>query len=255
MNTLRTFLADDEPLAREGLRLLLAEHPHLAIVGEASDGFEATEGIRRLKPDLVFLDVQMPGLDGFSVLEDVASIHLPIVIFVTAYDAYAVRAFEVHAVDYLLKPVQAVRLRDALSRARHALLKPEREVAARHLGPLLDDVFCERAGPARAPVRRLAVRHGERFVLVKTEEIDWVEAASNYVEIHVRDRVLLHRATLSALTKELDPERFARIHRSTLVNVDRVLEIRPDPHGDFEIVLSGGKRLRMSRSYRSALLP
>lgn len=247
---IRTLLVDDEPPARAGLRVRLAGEPDIEIVGEAPDGPAAVEAILRLRPDLVFLDIQMPGMDGFDVLARAGSECLPVVVFVTAYDRYAIRAFEVHALDYLLKPYTAERLTESLERVRRELAREGGE------GPAaVAELLAAREREAGAAFSgRWAVKDGERYVLLKSDELDWIEAAANYVRFHARGRAYLLRGTLSALERTLDPARFARIHRSTIVNVDRVKEIRPEWHGDFEVILSDGRMLRMSRNYRGALL-
>lgn len=250
---IRTLLVDDEPLAREGLRTRLALERDLEIVGEAGDGPAAVAAIKRHLPDLVVLDVQMPGLDGFEVLSRVAADCLPAVIFVTAYDRYALRAFEVHAVDYLLKPLDAARLHHAVDRVRRDLA---RGPAAPSEG--LIDLLGGRGRAAGegdgAYTRRWAVREDEHFVLLRAEEVDWIEASANYVKFHARGRVYLLRGTMAALERTLDPRWFARIHRSTIVNLDRVREIRPEWHGDYDVVLATGDVLRLGRRYREGLL-
>ena len=246
-------IADDEALARDGVRLRLRDAADLEIVGEAGDGPEAAKRIRALKPDLLFLDIQMPGFDGFEVLRRVAPVHLPAVIFATAYDRYALRAFETHAVDYLLKPFGNARFAEALQWARHTLGREEAlEAAHRRTVGIIEP------GPPSASaggyVRRLTVKDGRRFLLLKTDEIDWIEAASNYVELHARGRSYLIRTTLTELHETLDPTVFARIHRSTVVNLDRVKEITLGDAGDFVVWLHDGSSLRLSRGYRDRLL-
>jgi len=248
---IRTLIVDDEPLAREGLRVRLGLEPDIALVGEAGDGPGAIALIRKEMPDLVLLDVQMPGMDGFEVLAQVAEDCLPAVIFVTAHDRYALRAFEVHAVDYLLKPLDAARLRQAVDRVRRA-------VAMGQPAPTdgLVNLLASREGrpPEAGHARRWAVREGEHFVLLRAEEVDWIEAAANYVRFHARGKVFLLRGTMAALEQSLDPKRFARIHRSTIVNLDRVREIRPEWHGDYDVLLTTGDVVRLGRRYRETLL-
>lgn len=275
---MRVAIVDDEPLARDGLRLWLATEPDVEIVGEACDGHEAVRTISETRPDLVFLDVQMPGLGGFQVLDAVASEHLPLVVFVTAYDAHALRAFEVHALDYLLKPIAETRFREALRRARAALVGADEADARDRLAGALDALAPARtdgparsapathaapptpatlpiADPAAAPIRRLAVRDGDRYVILRAEEVDWIGSAANYAELHARGATFLLRISLASLEARLDPNAFARIHRSTIVNVDRIKEIVPEWHGDFDVVLRDGTRLRLSRTFRDRLLP
>ena len=278
---IRVLVVDDEPLAREGIKVRLEREADMEVVGEAADGPEAVAAITTLHPDLVFLDVQMPGMDGFEVVERVAGVHLPVIVFATAYDEYALRAFEVHALDYLLKPVTARRFEEALRRARTEVGRGMERETHRRLVELLDawrsaatvsaathalppEPPQQQQPPPPAPqalhgggayLTRLVVRDGERFLLLRAEEIDWVESAANYVRLHARGTSYLVRATMAELERRLDPSRFTRIHRSTIVNTDRIREIRPEWHGDFDVVLTTGKALRLSRSYRDRLLP
>jgi two-component system LytT family response regulator len=196
----------------------------------------------------------MPGIDGFEVLARASGAHLPLVVFVTAFDRYALRAFEVHAIDYLLKPVSAQRLEVALERVRRELLRDGQAERAK-LATLVDTREREQAGlTAPAPhVGRWAVKQRDRYLLLRAEDVDWIESAANYVRFHARGGAYLMRGTLAGLEHSLDPSRFVRIHRSTIVNVDRVREIRPEWHGDFEVVLATGQKLRMSRNFRGLL--
>jgi two-component system LytT family response regulator len=250
---IRAMIVDDEPLAREGLRVRLAREADVTVVGEAIDGVAAIEAIVALTPDLVFLDVQMPGLGGFDVLERVSESHLPIVIFITAYDRYAIKAFDVHALDYLLKPFTDVRFGQALERARRALANEGERDADQRLAALL----ATRAGPAtpaKTYLTRLPVKDRDRYLLLRIEDVHWIEAAQNYVQIHARRGTFLVRGTMADLEAQLDPTHFARIHRSTLVNLDRIREIRPGWHGDFDVVLEDDTALKLSRHYRDRLL-
>lgn len=256
---IRTLVVDDEPLARQGLRLRLRKHDDVDVVGEAADGPAAVEAIRALRPDLVLLDVQMPGLDGFEVLDRVGADGLPMVVFVTAHDAHALRAFEVHAVDYLLKPFSEERLAEALRRAREELARTQEFPERRRLGELLGALELMKAGqpPEGRPAytKRFTVRDRDRILLVRTDELEAVEAAGNYVQLVARGGRFLLRATLAEVEAQLDPGRFARIHRSTIVNIDHVREIRPEPHGDADVVMGNGATYRLSRAYRGRLLP
>jgi two-component system LytT family response regulator len=256
---IRTLIVDDEPLAREGLRVRLRKHSDVEIVGEAADGAEAVEAIRTLLPDLVFLDVQMPGLDGFQVLERISRECLPMVVFVTAHDVHAIRAFEIHAIDYLLKPLADERLTESVRRAREELARTEGFPERRRLTALIDGLEAERAAPRPSgePVypRRFTVRDRDRILLVRADEVEAVLAAGNYVELVTRRGKYLLRATLAEMERELDPARFARIHRSTIISIDHVKEIRPDPHGDCDVLLESGAVYRLSRAYRQRLLP
>ena len=255
---IRTLLVDDEPLAREGLRVRLGVVNDVEIVGEAGDGPEAVEQLLALRPDLVFLDVQMPGIDGFGVLERVAADHLPLVIFVTAFDEFALRAFEVNAIDYLLKPIAGTRLEESLARVRRELGTEGSGGTRERVVRLLDTVRSEsEPGPPAGPTLRgrFLVREGDRYLVIKAGEITWITAAGNYVELHLGARSVLLRMTLSELERQLDPGRFARIHRSTIVALDEIREIVPEWHGDSEVILRSGQVLRMSRKYRGRLLP
>lgn len=247
--TLRILIVDDEELARQRIRRLLAREEEVEVIGEACDGHHAVESIRSLEPDLVFLDVQMPEVDGFAVLERLRPDPPPAVVFVTAHDDYAVRAFEVHAVDYLRKPFDAIRFKEAFSRARRRLAGAEVEERARKLDALLAQV---EAQPPRSR-QRLMVRSDGRLYFVRIDDIDWVEAAGNYVKLHVGRDTHLMRETMSGIEKMLDPSRFLRIHRSAIVNLDRVREMQPWFSGEYTVILRDGTQLRLSRVYRDRL--
>jgi two-component system, LytTR family, response regulator len=245
---IRAIIVDDEPLAREGLRLHLQDVEDVEIVGEASDGEEAVSLIDVVKPDLMFLDVQMPGLDGFGVLEAIGPAQMPATIFTTAYDEFAVRAFDASAVDYLLKPYDAPRFATALERARAQVQSRRRVQMDDRLGSLLQELR------VRAQyVERLVVRAGGRIVILRVAEIDWIEAASNYVRIHAGGRDFLLRETMTALESKLSPVEFVRIHRSTMVRIDRIRELEPLFQGDYVVILTDGTRLTSSRGYRERL--
>jgi two-component system LytT family response regulator len=231
---IRALIADDEPLARKKIRGLLAREPDVEVAGECGSGLEAVKLIRELDPNLVFLDIEMPELDGLSVLEGLDSRAAPAVIFVTAYDQYAVRAFDVQALDYLLKPIDRRRFQTALERARDHLGKSDR-------------------GPASTPLARLLVRSGDRTRVLKVDDIDWVESADNYVKIQALGQTHFLRETLAHVRARLDPARFVRIHRSTVVNVDRIQSLYPLFHGDQMVVLHDGTELPLSRRYRHEL--
>jgi two-component system LytT family response regulator len=250
---IRALIVDDEPLARDGIRLMLRGIQDVEIVGEAGDGLAAVRAIGALRPDVVLLDVQMPGLSGFDVVEQSGATHLPLIVFVTAYDEHALRAFEVHAFDYLLKPVNRDRLADAMARVRADLARgaPGRD-------RVLDVISDARQGAAFAApppyTVRFTVRDRDRYVLVRAADIDWIEAAANYVRINTRGQSFLLRMTLAEMERRLNPGDFTRIHRSTIVNMARIKEIRPDAHGDYDVVLGDGRSLKMSRSFRERLL-
>jgi two-component system LytT family response regulator len=249
----RALIVDDEPLARETLRGLLRRDGSVVVAGECGTGAAAVEAIRRERPDIVFLDVQMPDLDGFSVLERVAGDHVPVVVFVTAWDRYAVRAFDVHAVDYLLKPFDDARFFRALRRAKRSL---EGE-GLRDRGRALLGLLEERAGAAppsaRLPFRRLVVRSGSSLVFLQPEDVDWIEAADYYVQLHVGPSVHLLRESLHSLEARLDPAEFVRIHRSAIVNLDRVQAVRAERSGQSVVVLADGTCLKLSRRRRPRL--
>lgn len=248
MPKIRTLIVDDEPLARERLRQLLAAEEDIEIVGESLTGAAAVADIADLRPDLVFLDIHMPEMDGFAVLEAIGPENAPAVVFVTAYDTHALRAFDVHALDYLVKPFDKERFQKALERGRRQIEKARSADAGQKLLALLDDVK-----KARKPADRLVIKSGGRVFFLRFDEIDWIEAAGNYVKLHVGAEDFLHRETLTSLESRLDPEQFLRIHRSTIVNVERIQEMQPAFHGDYEVILRNGVRLTMSRNYRPRL--
>lgn len=259
MKRIRAIIIDDEPLARERIRTLLREESDIEIAAECGDGRKAVAAIRRHAPDLVFLDVQMPELDGFGVLEAVGAERVPVVIFVTAYDKYALRAFDVHALDYLLKPFDRDRFHRALGRAR-AQLRGQRDSADRRLLALLDEVrgavapaSSRTSSGAPRRLERLVVKSAGRVFFLRTEEIDWIESAGNYVKMHAGRDAHLVRETMSALEAQLDPAAFVRIHRSTIVNLARIRELQPMFHGDYTVLLRDGRELTLSRNYRDRL--
>jgi two-component system LytT family response regulator len=277
MVSVQVLIVDDEALARQRVRRLLQNEPDVEVVGEAESGHEAVAMIRNLQPDLVCLDVQMPGLDGFGVLGEIEGGHVPMVLFITAYDEHAQRAFDVHAVDYVLKPVDADRFRAAFDKARK---QRANAVAAERLGELLETVrrladggAAEGRGDgvaallgggagataaAGAPANgangryasRILVKQDSRMFFVKTTEIDWIEADRNYVRLHVGKTAHTIRERISHLEETLDPRLFARIHRSTIVNLNRVREMQQWFSGDYVVILEDGTRLRLSRHYR-----
>jgi two-component system LytT family response regulator len=240
MTAIRTLIVDDEPLARERLRTLLTDRPGIAIVGECATGAEALETIRSERPQLVLLDVQMPELDGFEVLDALAPEDWPAVIFVTAYDQYALRAFDVNAIDYLLKPFDRARFERALGRAESELR--ERSGIDDRLVALIEGLRRERQRP-----QRLVVRSGGRIFFVNVAEVDWIEAAGNYVNVHVGQTTHLLRDTMKHLETQLVGARFARLHRSAMVNVDRIRELRQAADGNWEVILLDGSRLSVGR--------
>lgn len=250
---LRVCIVDDEPLARDCVRLALEGHDGVEIAAECGDGEEAAAAIMAQSPDLVFLDVQMPGVDGFGVIERVGAERMPPVVFVTAYDVHAVRAFRVHALDFLLKPFDDGQFADAMARARAHLDRLCDGDLGRRLSALLDARGDARA-PARGYATRILARHGDRLEFVPVDTVDWLEAAGNYVRVHAGARAELVRIPLARLVEHLDPSVFVRIHRSAVVNVRRVRALHPWYGGDYTAVLEDGRQLRVSRYYREALL-
>jgi two-component system, LytTR family, response regulator len=244
----RVLIVDDEPLARERLRTLLQEEPGFEIVGEAGDGTTGAESILALQPDLVFLDVQMPGADGFDVIDAVGPDKMPFVVFVTAYDRYALRAFDVHALDYLLKPFDRERFKQALTRARQQLDRNGNGEIERRLAAIVNDLR-----PTRSRTDRFVVKSGGRIFFVRTGEIDWIEAAGNYVKLHVGNDSHLIRETMNAVESKLSPELFVRIHRCHIVNIEQVRELQPWFNGEYVVFLKNGTRLTLSRGYRERL--
>jgi len=249
MEKIRVLIVDDEPLARDRVGRFLAGEPDIEIIGECADGGETVAKIRSLKPDLVFLDIQIPEMDGFEVLEAIGVDRMPSVIFVTAYDQYALRAFDVHALDYLLKPYNRERFGRALERARAELQHGETDGLDERLRALLAHLK-----PERKWLDRLLIKSSGRAFFLRTDELDWVEAEGNYVKLHAGREAHLLRETMNNFAAKLDPDRFLRIHRSTLVNVERIRELQPMFRGDYIIVLRDGTQLTLSRNYRDKLL-
>jgi two-component system LytT family response regulator len=246
----RVVIADDEPIAREGIRTQLKKQPAFEVVAECANGLEAVEAIRELAPDLVFLDVQMPELDGFGVVHAIGADRMPAVVFVTAYDAFALQAFEVSAVDYLLKPFDDERFHRAVQRATRQL--DRRSVS--DMGKQLESLTRVLTGGTK-PLERIVVRSGGRIFFLNVAEIYWIKSADNYVELHLRKESHLLRETLNALEVKLEPRTFIRIRRSAMVNVDHVKELRPGFNGEYTIVLENGCLLESSRRYRKNLAP
>ena len=248
MKKLRTVIVDDEPLARERLASLLSAEQDIEIVRQCRDGEEAVDAIDQLSPDLVFLDVQMPALNGFEVIEAVGPEKMPLVIFVTAYDQHALRAFQVRALDYLLKPFDQERFQEALQRARAHIQRDETGDLGRRLLALVKDLRRD-----QPKTDRLVVKSGGRLFFLRTDEIDWIEAAGNYVRLHVGTASHLLRETMNSIEARLDPEKFFRIHRSRIVNMERIQEMQPWLNGEYAVVLRNGTRVTLSRGYREKL--
>jgi len=245
---LRVLIADDEPLCRQRLRQFLRAEPGNELVGECINGTEAVTAIRKQAPDVVFLDVKMPELDGFDVIKSLSDIRLPAIVFVTAYDQFALRAFETHAVDYLLKPFNRVRFQTALRRVRERL---QRDLSSKDDPTLLN--LLKTIDSRHSSLERVTIRSDGRITVLKTAEIDWICAADNYVELHLGKATHLLRTTVTALASQLPQNRFVQTSRSLLVNVDRIKEIRPKAHGDYSIILRDGTSLPGSRNHRRQL--
>ena len=246
---IRTLIVDDEKLARRRIRRLLAAESDVEVIGECEDPKDAIAVIRQRAPDLVFLDVQMSEMDGFGVLESVGGSRMPAVIFVTAFDQYALRAFDVHALDYLLKPFDRARFRRALDRARAQLRQQAGTTLDRRLSALIESL-----GSRPKNLDRVVIKSAGRIMFLRTDEIDWIEAADNYVRLHVGQESHLLRETLGSLEARLDAAKFLRIHRSTLINVDRMKELQPWFHGDYVVILQDGTKLNLSRTYRDRVI-
>ena len=238
---LRALVVDDEPLARESLRFLIARDSEFEVVGECA-GVDAPALVRDKRPDVLFLDIQMPELDGFGVIAAIGPESAPLIVFTTAYDAYALKAFDVHALDYLLKPFDDTRFAETLERVKARLRAGSPATDAGKLIRLLES--------REQHTRRLLVRVREKVVVIRTEDIDWIEAADYYASIHSRGSTYLLRETLNELEKRLDPDQFLRVHRSAIVNVDRVAEIHPLFRGDCTLLLADGTRVKLSRTRR-----
>ena len=248
---IKTLIVDDEPLARRNLRVLLERDPQIEILDECRNGREAVKAINTFSPDLIFLDIQMPEMDGFDVLQRVGPEHIQGIIFVTAFDQYALKAFDVHALDYLLKPFDDERFARALERAKS-------QIAAREINQLSERLLAlleEREGAKREEkyLTRLMIKASSRVMLLKVEEIDFIEADGNYAKLHAGRKTHLLREKMNDLEGRLDPARFVRIHRSVIVNLDRIKEMHPHFNGDYVVVLEDGRQLRLSRTRREHL--
>ena len=243
---IRALIADDEPLARDRIRRLLLEEPDVEIIGDCANGIETREQIVQQRPDLIFLDVQMPGMDGFEVLQSIPTEKLPVVVFITAFDQHALRAFEAHALDYLLKPFKPVRFKAALERARDQIANKQAGTAARKLLALLSD---NAAIPQQKALTRLTIRTDERVLVVNVADIDSIESAGNYVAIHIGKEEHIMRDTLTALESRL-PNQFMRLSRAALVNLERIKELQPMFKGENVVVLKNGRCIPTTRSLR-----
>lgn len=250
MKNIRTLIVDDEPLAREGVRMMLESDPEIDIVGECQNGCQAVRDIIEHRPDLIFLDVQMPEMTGFDVLAEVGAELMPAVIFVTAHDKYSMAAFEVHALDYLLKPFTKQRFVKALERAKAQINDSSNNRINRRLIALLQDFKL-----GEKYLKRVVIKAVGRVSFLDVGEIDWVEASDSYVRLHVGRVTHLIRGTMNGLEERLDPAKFLRIHRSTIINIERIKELRPLFHGEYIVTLKDGTQLTTGRSYRDTLRP
>jgi two-component system LytT family response regulator len=257
MEPIRTVIVDDEPLGRSRIAALLEEEDDIQIVAQCGDGAEALRVIGESQPQLLFLDIQIPEMTGFELLRSLDRVNPPIVIFVTAHDEFALQAFDVHALDYLLKPFDDERFYQALDRARTHLHDHDATALRHRLRDFLreanGDIGSPPADRERRRLTRIVVKDGDRILFLKVDDIDWIEAADYYAKIHVAGSTYMIRETLANLEEQLDPERFVRIHRSTIVNLDRVQEMQPWFHGAFVVILVDGTELRLSRSRREHL--
>ncbi|PWT80307.1 MAG: DNA-binding response regulator [Acidobacteria bacterium] len=245
---IRVLIVDDEPLARGVLREMLQRDSDVAIVGECANGKQAVEAIQELTPDVLFLDIQMPEMGGFEVLDALDGPSMPHLVFVTAYDQYAVRAFEVHALDYILKPFDRERFEAAWQRAKAQVLRERNGGVEQRILSLLEDL---KAGTKY--LERLVIKSSGRIYFLETNDIDWIQAEGNYVSVHVGKKSHLLRETISSLESQLDPRKFLRIHRSAIVRIDRIKELQPWFHGEYHIILQDGTELTLSRNYRDRL--
>ena len=248
--SIRTLIVDDEPLARDRVKRFLRDEDGIEIVGECGNGVDAVAGIKEKKPDLVFLDIQMPEKNGFDVIRSLSPKTLPTIIFVTAYDQYALQAFDVHALDYLLKPFTKERLHRAIARAKE-------QIDGRRFGNIderLTSLIADLKGSEKKYLERLVVKTTGRVFFLKVDEIDWIEAAGNYVKLHVGRDTHMIRETMNGIETKLDPEKFLRIHRSTVVHIDRIKELHPMFSGDYAVILRDGTELALSRNFRERFL-
>lgn len=245
---IRALIVDDEPLARDMIREMLADDSEVEIIGECVNGREAVEAIQTHAPDLLFLDVQMPEANAFAVLEALKTERVPLIVFVTAYDQYAVQAFDVHALDYLLKPFDRERFETAMQRVKAQLRQQTNGDREQRILTILEELKAE-----TKHLERLVIKNAGRVFFLETDEIDWIEAEGNYVRVHAGKKSHLIRETISSLESQLDPKKFLRIHRSAIVKIDRIQELQPWFHGEYHVILHNGTQLTLSRNYRERL--
>lgn len=259
---IRALIIDDEPHAREGIRIRLQEFTNIEILGECSSGTEAVEAINYLKPDLIFLDIQMPEMNGMEVLQKISVSPLPLVIFVTAFDKYALKAFDYHALDYLLKPINDNRFRETIQLAVSEINHRNLESYASKLRSMVTDYFNISNGSFEEPkidfvidkknyLTRLMIKSRDNVSIISVNDIDWLESARDYVYVHTTSHKYIIRDTLHSLEQKFDPQKFTRIHRSAIVNIDKIKNLRANEHGDFDVFLYNGVKLKLSRTYRN----
>ncbi len=257
---LKTIIVDDEPLAREGIKLRLLDDQDICIIGEYGNGLDAVNAINLHLPDLVFLDIQMPEINGFEVINKITADTLPFIIFVTAYDEYALKAFEVHALDYLLKPINDERFNDALQRVKEEFQKKAFSFFEKRIKSLINDYSSQQLGVvnqnvgAEKKIKRIALKLKNGFTLLDVDEIEWIEAAGDYVYLHCDDKKHLYKETMVSFEENLNSENFQRIHRSVIVNINKVKEIQSAHHGDYSVHLISGSKVKLSRNYKDKFL-
>ncbi len=253
-NKIRVLVVDDEPLARRGIRQLLETEKDFEIAGEAANGREAASIIHKLKPDLVFLDIQMPLLDGFSFVEKMGAANLPEIVFVTAYDEHAIRAFEINALDYLLKPIDPERFVRTLNRVRQQMKDVQTKELDRRLSTLLQTLESAKSNIEQPTyLERIAVKKAEHITFVDVEEIDWISSEGNYVQLHAKSKTHLLRETMDGIERKLNPQKFVRLRRSTIARIEQIKELHPLFNGEFAVILKDGTELSSSRRYRQNL--
>jgi two-component system LytT family response regulator len=253
-NKIRVLLVDDEPLARRGIRQLLETEKDFEIAGEAVNGREAISAVHKLSPDLVFLDIQMPLLNGFSFVEKIGAENLPEIVFVTAYDEHAIRAFEIHALDYLLKPIDPERFVKTLNRVRERMKDVQTKELDRRVSTLLKSFELAKSNDEQSVyLERIAVKNAERIAFVEVEEIDWISSEGNYVGLHTKNKTHLLRETMDGIERKLNPQKFLRLRRSTIVRIEQIKELHPLFNGEFVVILKNGTELSSSRRYRQNL--
>ncbi len=254
---IKALIVDDEQLSREGIRIRLQEYPDISIIGECASGKEAIEMIDELKPDLVFLDIQMPEMNGFEVLQKIKMSPPPLIIFITAYDKFAVEAFEYHAFDYLLKPINDKRFHKTLNRVTTEMNHRHLERYSQQLQYMINEYLAmsndnpQENNTTYAPITRIFVKAKDQIAILPVQEVEWIESAGDYVYIHTKEQKHLVRDTLASFESKLNPSQFVRIHRSTIVNIEKVRSFRPNESGDYDVFLLNGQQLKLSRNYRT----